>query len=311
MLNIRHLRHLIAIAEEGTLQKASDRLHITQPALTKSVQALETSLDARLFERVGRSLRLTDLGAELVRSGKRILRSVHDTEQMVKNWNAGETGRITIGLGPAYTVLLSAKLIETAVTNFDTVQLQLETGNTSSLIARLLDDTVDIAVCDLASPTAHEEIVALDLQPQPIVALVRNGHPLLLERRPSMRSLSGFPVGHSPAPAQFADFGANLANTSATHGTTLCLSENYDALASVTETSDLVTLLPNNLAETYRAGGTLNIIEMADIPQPSMPKILYRQGNKNLPPLGHRLIKHIQSIFAPTASGADKRVAHS
>ncbi len=66
MLDIRHLRHLIAIAEEGTLQKASDKLHITQPALTKSMQTLENDLDANLFKRVGRRLRLTDIGEELV-----------------------------------------------------------------------------------------------------------------------------------------------------------------------------------------------------------------------------------------------------
>ncbi len=299
MLDVRHLRHLIAVAEEGTLQKASDRLNITQPALTKSIRALETYLNSSLFDRVGRGMQLTDLGAELVESGRRILRSVRDTEQMIENWNKGDSGRITIGLGPAYTVLLSANLIETVISRFASVRLQLETGDTTNLVARLLEDTIDIAVCDIASVPKDQDIVAIDLKPQAIVALVRSGHPLSMHTRPTMASLENFPVGHSPAPDQFADFSANIAASGK-----LCLSENYDALAQVAKTSDLVVLLPRNLAEAYVEPGLFDLIDIEGIPQQSAPKILYRQGSKLLPPLGHKLVEHIQSNFAPSTTSA-------
>ena len=297
MLDVRHLRHLVAVAEEGTLQKASDRLFITQPALTKSLHALEEHLNAELFTRSGRRLQLTELGQQLVNSGREILRSVQDTEKMVKNWGAGTSGQITIGLGPAYTVLLSEHLIQTVVKNFEAVQLRLETGDTDSLVARLLEDTIDLAVCDLAVPPSSNTLHVVDLPPQRIVALVRAGHPLTKLSKPSLMDLDGLPVGHSPAPAQFAPIGAGLA--ALTRRASLCLSEHYDALVRTSRTSDLVTLLPLNLAQTYLVEPGLQIIELSGIPQASMPKILYRQGAQKLSALGHRLIEEIQQKFAP------------
>lgn len=296
MLDIRHLRHLVAIAEEGTLNRASERLNVTQPALTKSMHALESYLDAKLFERAGRRLKLTDLGTRLVENGRRILRAAQDTEKMVQNWNAGSSGQITVGLGPAYTVLLSAFLIETVVRDFDAVQLQLETGDTEGLMGRLLDDTVDIAICDVMQPPADTDIVAVDLAPQPIVALVRSGHALTAENAPSLKNLAPFPVGHSPAPAQFAAVGLGLA---AAENQSLCLSENYDALARVSASTELVTLLPRNLAESYAEDAELQIVKLTDIPQVSMPKILYREGTRTLSPVGHQLIDRICHHLAP------------
>ncbi len=296
MLDVRHLRHLVAVAEEGTLQKASERLFITQPALTKSLHVLEDHLNAELFTRSGRRLQLTELGQRLVDQGREILRSISDTEKMVQNWGAGKSGQITVGLGPAYTVLLSEHLIQTVVRDFEAVQLRLETGDTESLVARLLDDTIDLAVCDLAVPPTGGALHVIDLPAQQIVALVRDNHPLTRMNAPSLMDLDGLPVGHSPAPAQFAPIGAGLAALAGS--ASLCLSEHYGALVRTSRTSNLVTLLPLNLAHSYMQEPGLVIVELSGIPQASMPKILYRDGAQTLSELGHRLIEHIGTKFA-------------
>ena len=301
LFDLRHLRHLVAVAEEGTLHKASKRLHITQPAITKSLHALEDYLDTKLFGREGRRLQLTDLGIRFVEQAKQILRSASDAETMVRDWNEGISGQITIGLGPAYTVLLSEQLIESVVRDYSTVDLQLETGDTNSLITRLHDDTIDLAVCDLAVPPPNSNLIVTDLTPQPIVALVRADHKLREVANPGLADLSDFAVGHSPAPIQFASISNSLAT--ANRGTSLCLSENYEALIRVSKASDMVTLLPRNLASAYLASGELAIVQLRDIPQASMPKILYRDGPKALPPLGHRLIEEIKARFANTGNG--------
>jgi len=297
MLNVRHLRHLIAIAEEGTLQKASEKLHITQPALTKSMQALEFDLDAKIFERDGRKLQLTDIGKELVNNGRRILRSVRDTEDMVNAWRNGQSGQISIGLGPAYTVLLSANLIEKILAEHGPARLHIETGDTDALLAKLLNDDLHIAVCDLAFAPSGLDLSVIDLQPQSIVGLVRKDHKLAGNNVVSMEDLSVFPIAHSPAPAQFTDFSAGLASLNSNNQGTVCLSNNYDAFAQTSERTDLVTLLPQNLAEIYARTRQLEIITLSDIPQKSSPKILTRSHGKPLPPIGRKVISHIQELF--------------
>lgn len=301
MFDVRHLRHLIAIADEGTLQRASEKLHITQPALTKSIKTLEESLDARLFERSGRRLRLTDLGREVVAQGRGIVRSMRDTEDLVKAWRAGTSGQVTIGLGPAYSVLLTAELVEVALTDQGPVRLQLETGDSDSLMARLLDDTIHVAVCDLALPPPDPDIVALPLETQAVVGLVREGHPLLALDHRGMNELTRYPLAHSPAPAQFAQVTEGLASMSKHNQGTVCLSDHYDSLVEVAERTDLVTLMPVNLAAKYRETKAVDTFELDLIPQRSAPKILYRRTGKLLPPLAERLIGHIQSIFAEKA----------
>lgn len=297
MLDVRHLRHLIAIAEEGTLQKASEKLHITQPALTKSMQALEFDLDVKIFERDGRKLQLTDIGKELVNNGRRILRSVRDTEDMVNAWRSGQSGQISIGLGPAYTVLLSANLIEKILAEHGPARLQIETGDTDALLAKLLNDDLHIAVCDLAFAPSGLDLSVIDLQPQSIVGLVRKEHKLAGDSSVTMEDLSVFPIAHSPAPAQFTDFSAGLASLNSNNQGTVCLANNYDAFAQTSETTDLVTLLPQNLAEIYARKRQLEIITLADIPQKSSPKILTRSHGKPLPPIGRKIISHIQELF--------------
>ena len=297
MLDIRHLRHLIAIAEEGTLQKASEKLHITQPALTKSMQTLEYDLDAKLFDRIGRRLHLTDIGEELVISGKRILRSVRDTEDMVNNWRSGASGQISIGLGPAYAVLLSANLVEKIIADHGPVRLQIETGDTDALLEKLLNDDLHLAVCDLAFAPSDPDLMVVDLQPQPIVGLVGKNHSLAGKTSVLMEDLSKFPVAHSPAPAQFTDFSIGLAGLNRGNRGTVCLSNNYDAFAQTSETTDLVTLLPQNLAEVYTRSRQLEIFTLADVPQKSSPKILTRSHGKPLPPIGQKIIDHIQTLY--------------
>lgn len=297
MLNIKQVRHLVTIADAGTLQKASEKLHITQPALTKSMQALEYDLDAKLFERIGRKLQLTAIGEELVINGRRILRSVRDTEDMVSKWRSGESGQISIGLGPAYTVLLSASLIEKTLTDHGPARLQIDTGDTNDLLAKLLNDDLHMAVCDLAFEPADPDLLAISLKPQPIVGLLRSNHPLANNHDVSMRELSKFPIAHSPAPAQFTDFGAGLASLNSANQGTVCLSNNYDAFAQTSQKTDLVTLMPQNLAQVYVRSLSLKTISLADIPQKSSPKILIRQHGKPLPPIGQKIIDYIQTLF--------------
>jgi len=62
MVDLRHVRHLLVVASDSTVQAAADALHLTQPALTKSIARFEEELDAKLFDRRGRRLVFTELG---------------------------------------------------------------------------------------------------------------------------------------------------------------------------------------------------------------------------------------------------------
>jgi DNA-binding transcriptional LysR family regulator len=83
MIDLRHVRHLLAVASQPTVQSAAETLHLTQPALTKSIARFEEELGAKLFDRRGRRLVLTELGERLVERGDDLLRHVRELEEEI------------------------------------------------------------------------------------------------------------------------------------------------------------------------------------------------------------------------------------
>src|SRR5579884_2646857 len=94
-LEIRHLRLVQAIADTGSVTRASERLFLTQSALSHQLRDLETRLSTRLFRRVGRRMVPTGAGEELVASAARVLALVDDTETRIKTRAASRSARFS------------------------------------------------------------------------------------------------------------------------------------------------------------------------------------------------------------------------
>ncbi|MDJ0853006.1 MAG: LysR family transcriptional regulator, partial [Myxococcota bacterium] len=115
MIDLRHVRHLLAVASHPTLQSAADSLHLTQPALTKSIARFEEELGSKLFDRRGRRLVLTELGERLVARGDDLLRHVRELEEEVALWKGIGTGEVAIGVDPEAELGLLPGVLEAFV----------------------------------------------------------------------------------------------------------------------------------------------------------------------------------------------------
>ena len=105
MIDLRHVRHLLAVASHPTVQAAADALHLTQPALTKSIARFEEELGAELFDRRGRKLVLTELGERMVARGEDLLRHVRELEEEVELWMGLGTGELNFLVADAELAL--------------------------------------------------------------------------------------------------------------------------------------------------------------------------------------------------------------
>ncbi|MEA3410694.1 MAG: LysR family transcriptional regulator [Pseudomonadota bacterium] len=90
------LEAFVAVAEEGSFTAASDRLHLTQPAVSKRIALLESELGSTLFDRTGRRTRLTEAGRALVPGARNILRAIDDTRRTVENLSGQISGRLSL-----------------------------------------------------------------------------------------------------------------------------------------------------------------------------------------------------------------------
>lgn len=99
-MDLRHLRAFVAVVDSGGFSRAAGRLHISQSALSRQIHALETTLDVRLFDRIGRRVQLTAEGDDLLRRARRLLADVESLGDRARVLKRGETGVLRMGSTP-------------------------------------------------------------------------------------------------------------------------------------------------------------------------------------------------------------------
>jgi DNA-binding transcriptional LysR family regulator len=198
-MTLVQLRHFVVLAEQGAFVQASKALYLTQPALTRSIQALEDELGGRLFDRLGRRIALTPFGHEVLQRARRLVADADALKQTGKGLHAGLIGSLRVGLSSGPGALLSSPLMLHMAEHHPRLQLQISRGNTGVLIDALREQVLDAAVVDVRSvrPSADLQI-ALTFE---LAAgfLVRPDHPLAQRGEPvSIDDVLAYPVASTP-----------------------------------------------------------------------------------------------------------------
>ena len=198
-MTLVQLRHFVVLAEAGSFVQACKALYVTQPALTRSIQALEDELGGRLFDRLGRRIALTPFGSEALQRARRLVADAEALKQTGKGLHAGLIGNLRIGLSSGPGALLSTPLMLHMAERYPKLQLQISRGNTAVLIDELRDQRLDAAVVDVRSvrPAADLQVAqAFELEAG---FLVRPDHPLALRGRPvGIEDVLAYPVASTP-----------------------------------------------------------------------------------------------------------------
>lgn len=176
MLETNQLSQLITIADTKTLSKAAEILHISQPALTRSIQKLESELNVTLFDRQKNKITLNKTGKLAVSHARRILA---DVEQMTQSIQAFERSLHTISIGscaPAPIVELLYYLTE----KFATMTFSSETVNPDSLVLGLKNNTYQIIITN--SPVKDSEICCREFCREQLFLTIPPAHPLATKK---------------------------------------------------------------------------------------------------------------------------------
>jgi len=162
-LEIRHLRLLDAVAEEGSVTGAAKRLHTTQSALSHQLRDAEERLDARLFLRLGKKMVLTPAGGHLLGAARRVLEELRRAEEQVSSLSNGAGGliRLTTECYTCYHWL--PPLLKRFHKRFPKVEVTIDAQSTTRAIDALLEGKLDVAI--LSSPLKNK-----NLELTPIVA---------------------------------------------------------------------------------------------------------------------------------------------
>jgi len=186
-MELRHLRYLVAVAEELHFGRAAIRLNISQPPLSQQIRQLEKELGVELFQRNKREVRLTDAGKRVVDEAYRVLGQIDHFTKVAAQAGGGEIGHLSVATtgGVSGTLIRSLKLLAKQSPG---VRIELQYMNTGMQVEALREGRIAVGFLNLP---VNEPSLALELiQSEPLwVALPRN-HPLARYERLSLNSLA-------------------------------------------------------------------------------------------------------------------------
>lgn len=203
-LDLRHLRALLAVAEEGSFIAAADALRISQAAVSQQVAGLERAIGQRAFDRPGgpRPVRLTPAGRALLTHAEAIMDVLDVAEQELGDIASGTGGRLTIGTYQSVSVQLLPDVVRHFLSEAPDVSIGLiEHARNEELVDELLQGSLDVTF--LAGPYENDDLDLTVLGTDPFVLLLQadgelaRSHP---GRRFPTEALSGVPLVGEPDP---------------------------------------------------------------------------------------------------------------
>jgi len=157
-MELEQLRTLVAAAEAGSLSGAARLRHLTQPAVSLQIKALEEDLGARLFHRRSRGVELTEAGRAFVRHARRTLQGVRAAREEVAEIKGAARGTLRLGVTDAAATGLLPRVFVPFRRRHPGIEVSVEVGSTAPLAARLREGELDLVLGTL--PVADEDLIA-------------------------------------------------------------------------------------------------------------------------------------------------------
>lgn len=173
---LRQLEYIVTVAEEGSFVKASKICSVSQPALSKQIQEVESLLGITIFERARPRTRVTQAGAPIVEQARVVLREARELTHVAAQLQEGSTCSIHLGVIPTISPYLLPILLEALQEEKPNWRVFLHEDQTDNLLQSLEKGEVDVLL--LALPVPGKGLVSLPLFEDPFVLVSPSQHPL-------------------------------------------------------------------------------------------------------------------------------------
>lgn len=192
-MDTQHLKAFTTVAKLKSFTLAAEQLHLTQPAISKRIAALEIQLDCRLFDRIGRAIHLTEAGRALLPRAQRILQSVYDTELALSNLAGNVSGTLRLATSHHIGLHHLPQILKRFTQRYPKVDLELDFMDSEKAYQALTHNSIELAIITLsASQTASIE--STELWHDPLSFVVANDHPLAKQSNLPLEQLSQYPA---------------------------------------------------------------------------------------------------------------------
>jgi LysR family hydrogen peroxide-inducible transcriptional activator len=246
-MELHQLRYFCAVAETGSFSRAAEQSHVAQPSLSQQILKLEAELGARLFDRLGRTVRLTDLGTAFLPRARAVLRELEAAKGDVTERKDAVGGPLIIGVIPTVAPYFLPSRLTSFTREFPQAEITVVEDITPVLLERLRASRVDIAL--LALPIRGHEFDAFPLLTERLFAALPDKHPLANRRSVSLKELRKEPFlllrdGHC-----FRDTAVAACDRARVHPQVIFESGQFSSILSMVGTGMGVSIVPEMAIE--------------------------------------------------------------
>ncbi len=206
MISTRQLAHALALAEHRSFRHAAQASHLSQPALSRSISALEAYLGVQLFDRTSEGVELTIFGEAVVRRGRELLDGIGEIEQEINVLRDLRVGSCSLALGVYPAALTGAPALGRLVNRFPNLRFRARTIGWREITAELLERRADLGLGEISTIDEDDATFATELVgTHRLVFYCRSEHPLARARSVSTEDIDRYPLAMIRLPPRVAD----------------------------------------------------------------------------------------------------------
>jgi DNA-binding transcriptional LysR family regulator len=204
-MNLRQMRHVVALADERNFNRAAQRVHLSQPAFSRSIQTVEAALGLKLFDRGTLEVTCTAAGALVIAHSRKLLFDSSCLERDVNLFRNGLLGDLNFGVGPFPAATLLPKLMVALRQRYPAVNSRVEVNNWRYLVQHLRAEELDFFVADIRDVTNDSDLTVQRIGQQQGSFYVRTAHPLCGDMAINASAMATYGLASVRLPAEVKD----------------------------------------------------------------------------------------------------------
>jgi LysR family transcriptional regulator, hydrogen peroxide-inducible genes activator len=250
-MELRQLRYFCAVAETASFSRAANKTHVSQPSLSQQIQKLEQELGVRLFDRLGRSVRLTEPGRAFLPRARNILHEVEEASSNIQETATVIGGSVSLGVIPTVAPYFLPRRLAVFSKKYPNVRVSVVEEITALLLEALRSGGVDVAMLALPLPARSHEFLSFPVLTEKLFAVLPKRHALARRPQVSLDDLRDEPFlllrdGHC-----FRDTALDVCKQARMHPKVVFESGQFSSILSMVAAGMGISIVPKMAVDTH------------------------------------------------------------
>ena len=298
-MELRQLRHFVAVVDCANLSRAAERVAISQPALTRSIKTLEDLLGVELIERKPRGVTPTEAGLALYRHAQVVLNAAQRLTREVRELEKGAAGTVHVGVGAMFATHVTARVARDLADAHPRLALVINDGFWEDLLRRMQDGRIDLIFSHFPQATAGADLVLEPLMTVRSVVVAGRGHALAARRSLEVADLvtQRWVIADQPHSQDAFESYFSVAGLPAPRD--IYRTNSLNLMLALVAGGGFLSQLPVHLHDSVPVQRDVRVLPLASGAIERQAGLIYRRGAES-----RRAVEHVLDAFRSAAKEA-------